>query len=93
MKRIFVAILLGSVLALQAVPARAVSAPEDHYDDSIAHPLRVAAYLAHPIGFAAEWLVFRPFHYIISRPHLDRLFGYQPGVDRGLTFSDAEMSY
>jgi len=49
-------------------------AVEDDYDDTQSHPLRVAAYLAYPIGFTAEWLVLRPFHYLISRPSLESVF-------------------
>jgi len=65
--------LLALVLVCSAGPAAAVP---DEYDDSESHPLRVAAYLAYPFGFTAEWLIFRPFHYIVSRPYLDAFFGH-----------------
>lgn len=75
MKRFIAAGLLMMVLALSAGPAAAI--PDD-YDDSQSHPLRVAAYLAYPIGYTAEWLIFRPFHYLISQPYLDAFFGHKP---------------
>ena len=75
MKRFIAAGLLMMVLALSAGPAAAV--PDD-YDDSESNPLRVAAYLAYPIGYTAEWLIFRPFHYLISLPYLDQFFGHKP---------------
>jgi hypothetical protein len=78
MKRFIAAGLLMMVLALSAGPAAAV--PDD-YDDSQSHPLRVAAYLAYPIGYTAEWLIFRPFHYLISQPYLDAFFGHKPHGD------------
>jgi len=43
----------------------------------------MAYYLIHPVGFAAEWLIGRPFHYVISRPYLDRFFGYRPHEETG----------
>lgn len=49
----------------------------DGYDDSQAHPLRLLAYAVHPIGFAAEWLITRPIHAIVSQPELHRVFGHQ----------------
>jgi hypothetical protein len=78
MKRFIVASLL--MLAVTAGPAAAMP---DEYDDTQSHPLRVAAYLVYPIGFTAEWLVFRPFHYLISRPYLEAVFGHFPHQEVG----------
>ena len=49
----------------------------DGYDDSQAHPLRLLTYAVHPIGFAAEWLLTRPIHAIVSQPELHRVFGHE----------------
>src|SRR5262245_53770176 len=64
----------------------------DEYDDSQSNPLRVAAYLIHPIGWLAEWTIFRPFHMLVSatRPQ-EAFFGHQPhppllAEDRGSTY-------
>lgn len=76
MKRLAVAVLFASVLLSGGI-ARAGSPVPDQYEDSVTHPLRLAAYLAHPIGMATEWLVGRPLHYVFSRPYLDRFFGYR----------------
>lgn len=80
MKRLMVASLLAMVLALTA--GRAAAVP-DEYDDTQSHPLRVAAYLIYPIGFTAEWLILRPFHYIVSRPYLEPVFGHGPHQEVG----------
>ena len=70
--------LLGFVLTcgfvLTAVPVRA----HDAYDDSQSHPLRIAAYAMNPAGFAVEWLVTRPLHFVASHPRLERVFGHGP---------------
>jgi hypothetical protein len=80
MKRLMAVGLLAMVLALTASPAAAV--PDD-YDDMQSYPLRVAAYLVYPVGFTAEWLIFRPFHYLVSRPYLDQVFGHRPHQEVG----------
>jgi hypothetical protein len=86
MRRVVIAILVAATLGLGSVSAKAeYDAAEDEYNDGITHPLRLAGYLAHPIGFAAEWLIGRPFHFVISRPYLDKVFGYK-GEDSDVRF-------
>ena len=80
MKRFAAAVALAIVLASWSGTALAV---EDEYDDSQSHPLRVAAYLVYPVGFTAEWLIFRPLHYIVSQPFLENVFGHRPHEDVG----------
>ena len=75
MKRVLAVVMLSVTLALSAGPVGAV--PDD-YDDTESHPLRIIAYLVYPIGFAAEWLIFRPFHYFVSRPETEPVFGHKP---------------
>ena len=65
--------LAGSIL-LTAIPARA----HDAYDDTQSNPLRIVAYLVSPVGYALEWLVARPIHFIASNPGLERMFGHAP---------------
>jgi len=67
---------LVCVLTLGSQPARA---EWDSYDDSQSHPLRVAAYLLHPLGWLAEWTIFRPFHLIVSATEpQEAFFGHRP---------------
>jgi len=40
--------------------------------------LRLVAYAIHPVGFALEWLVMRPLHFVVSQPDLERVFGHVP---------------
>lgn len=82
MKKLAGAALVASFLMIGSGAARAADTARD-YEDSITHPLRMGAYLLHPVGFALEWLIGRPFHYIISRPYLDNVFGYRPLVEEG----------
>jgi hypothetical protein len=80
MKRRLIALSLIAALGLLAMPSRgsAVDASYyDDYDDTQSHPVRIAAYVLHPVGYAAEWLIFRPFHYVISLPYVAEVFGHQ----------------
>jgi hypothetical protein len=61
------------VLAMSAPPAAA-----DRYDPQDAgHPVRVAAYLLHPVGVFLDLLIFRPAHWVGSREPLATLFGHE----------------
>ena len=68
------------ILAVAAVAllgsAQLSFAGADDYDDSQSHPLRIAAYLIHPIGYTLEWLVTRPFHELVAQPDLEPIFGH-----------------
>jgi hypothetical protein len=57
-----------------ATPALA----HDAYDDSQSHPLQLAAYALNPVGFALEWVLTRPTHFLVSQPKLEPVFGHGP---------------
>ena len=89
-------ILVIGLLCVFSLSAQLALAAPDEYDDSQSHPLRVAAYLAYPVGWLAEWLVFRPFHFLVSatepqeaffghRSHPPVLAEPQPMQDYGVT--------
>ena len=50
-------------ICLSLLPGRVLA---DEYDDSQSHPLRVVAYLVHPVGVLLEWVTTRPFHALVS---------------------------
>ena len=82
---------LIATMALLVLAGMPVSAgAHDAYDDSQSHPLRLVAYAVHPIGFAVEWLVMRPIHFVVSQPELERVFGHVPHED---PFSENETHH
>ncbi len=85
MRRLVAMLLMASMLSFGATVVRADErlADEDEYEDAFSNPLRIAYYLAYPVGYSVEWLVMRPFHYLISRPKLDKVFGYKPLDEEG----------
>ena len=88
--------LLGiGLISWSMLAANPSFAERDEYDDSQSHPLRIGAYALHPLGVVAEWLVFRPLHFLVSatplqetffghRPHPPVLGGPQPLYDYGV---------
>jgi hypothetical protein len=64
------ALLVASLLFAAPVSA-------DNYDQRKAgNPLRIVAYMIHPIGVAIDTLVVRPSHWLVSRQPLKTLFGH-----------------
>lgn len=66
------AAMTASLLWLSS-PARA-----DEYDPQRAgHPVRIIAYVVHPVGVILDVLIFRPAHWIGGLPVLDEFFGHE----------------
>ena len=52
------------------------------YRESESHPLRVLAYIVHPIGWLARELIFRPLSYFASStPETREVMGYREPYD------------
>jgi len=96
MKRLVAILMTASILSLGAATARAEQredsegnvqrdyyADDYEYEDAFSNPLRLAYYMIYPVGYTIEWLVMRPLHYVISRPGLDKFFGYTPVGEEG----------
>lgn len=61
-------------LALGAAPAPAQA---DDYDPKRAgHPVRIVAYVLHPVGVIADYLVMRPAHWLVHHEPFRTLFGH-----------------
>lgn len=78
MKKLALSLALALTLSVSGVALAG-----EEYHDSDSHPLKVAAHLVHPVGAGLEWIVFRPLHFIMSRPGLDKVFGHDT-IDDGL---------
>ncbi len=64
---------LATILLFAAAPALA-----DDYDSDVSgHPLRIAAYVLHPIGVLLDTLIFRPAHWIVHLGPLETIFGHE----------------
>jgi hypothetical protein len=68
------ALALALLLAL-VLPG---AARADDYDPQRAgHPLRIVAYVLHPVGVALDYLIFRPAHWLGSHEPLRTIFGHR----------------
>ena len=71
-------LVIGLICAATFGAKPSFAAP-DEYDDSQSNPFRIAAYLMHPVGWLAEWIVFRPFHFVVSATEpQEAFFGHRP---------------
>jgi hypothetical protein len=53
--------------------------PRAYHNDEDSQPIRLIAYVLAPLGFALEWCVARPMHYVANDTALAPVFnGYQP---------------
>ena len=71
-------LLMTLVVAVGLVAVPAIGRAHDAYDDTQSHPLQLIAYAIHPIGYAIEWAVMRPIHFVVSQPGTERVFGHTP---------------
>jgi hypothetical protein len=73
LRRLAASWMVASALLLSALPAAA-----DEYDPRRAgHPLRILAYVLHPVGVAFDYLVFRPAHWVGHHEPLRTIFGHR----------------
>lgn len=70
---------LFSLLAALTLLVLPTLAHADNYDrDDSDHPLRLVAYILHPIGIAVEYAVLRPIHMLVEGPNSHIWFGHEP---------------
>jgi hypothetical protein len=71
-------VLIAAVVLMASAGRASAGVGSDDYDDSQSHPLRLLAYVIHPVGYTLEWLTMRPFHELVAQPDLEPVFGHQP---------------
>ncbi len=64
--------LLAAALGAAPVPAAA----DEHDSQTSGHPIRVVAYVLHPVGVLIDTLIFRPAHWLVNREPWKTLFGH-----------------
>ncbi len=64
---------LGLFLLLATLPAAA----DEYREEYAGHPLRIVAYVVHPIGVILDYVLLRPFHWIGSHEPFKTLFGHR----------------
>jgi len=70
----------GWIPALMATLVMALASPvsANEYDPQRAgHPLRIVAYVIHPVGVAFDYLFMRPAHWLVSQEPFKTAFGHE----------------
>jgi hypothetical protein len=73
--RRWAAVLFLSVCLLSS--AGTMASADDHDPTMTGHPLRIIAYVLHPIGVALDYLIFRPAHWLASQEPIQTLVGHE----------------
>lgn len=75
LRRLVVLAFLAPAL-LVAAPALGADGADDEYDSKEAgNPLRIVAYVLHPVGVVLDTLIFRPAQWIGSKEPIKTLVG------------------
>ena len=90
-RSVFLAIAIGLFFCAQTLMAQDQLPPDNglvsyhtspRYRESESHPLRLAAYILHPIGWVAREVIFRPLSYFASSTETTRsVMGYREPFD------------
>jgi len=69
--------LVSGLILVAMLGMAAPAAADEHDPERSGHPLRVVAYVLHPVGVILDTLIFRPAHFLVSIRPLKALFGHQ----------------
>jgi len=62
-------------ILLVGIPAFANDTDDDYDPNETGHPLRIAAYVLHPVGVILDTLIFRPMHWLGTHEPIKTLVG------------------
>jgi hypothetical protein len=69
--------LVSTALAVPLLFLSTTASADDYDSTNAGHPLRIAAYILHPVGWAIDVLIMRPAHWLVSKEPLDEVFGHE----------------
>lgn len=65
---IFVVLIIGFASPVAA---------DEYEEENAGYPLRVIAYVLHPVGVVIGYVLMRPAHWLVSHEPLKTLFGHE----------------
>lgn len=68
---------LATAAAMVVLVGVAPAAAEEYDETHSGHPLRILAYVVHPVGVILDTLIFRPAHWLASHEPLKTLVGQE----------------
>lgn len=73
--------VIGYALLVLALTASASTASAHRFSkEQEGHPLRYIGHVGNVVGVAAEFVIARPIHWLVSLPYADVAFGHQSYV-------------
>ena len=69
--------LAAALLALAMLGGAAGAAADDYEPKRAGHPLRIVAYVIHPVGVVLDYLILRPAHWLGSQEPFKTIFGHE----------------
>ena len=66
---------LAAIAAAALLAGASPAAAEDYDSTRTGHPLRLLAYIVHPVGVILDMLIYRPAHWIASHEPIKKLVG------------------
>ena len=80
---------LVAVAGILTFSATMGEAQADGYDPKKAgNPVRISAYILHPVGFLIDYGLMRPCFWVVQRETFSTIFGYQPTWNEDLPEQD-----
>ncbi len=73
LRRLAGVVVLSAALLAAGSPALA----HDHDSTRSGHPLRLLAYLVHPVGVILDTLILQPLHWVGSHEPIQTLIGHE----------------
>ena len=68
---------LATLLAVGALVGASPAIAKEHDPNTAGHPLRIVAYLLHPVGVAIDYLILRPAHWLVEHEPFKTAFGHE----------------
>ena len=69
--------LLATAAAAFVLALGSPAAADDYDVDDAGHPLRVIAYVLHPVGVVIDYVLVRPAHWLVSFEPMKTVFGHE----------------
>jgi hypothetical protein len=70
-------IVLAAVVAVSLLAAAPGARADEYERDRAGHPVRILAYVLHPVGVVLDYLLMRPAHWLGHHEPFQTLFGHE----------------
>ena len=68
---------LALAIALAVLVAGQSAWADDHDPKAAGHPVRIAAYVLHPVGWLLDKVLVKPAHWVVSKKPMKEIFGHK----------------